>query len=190
MIKNFNYNEMESADGKFNNVSLFEAIQQAVRTNTDGSGNNLLGDNMGGMQNNTMLIGQFVPNSGRFNINAALGWAKQNCLNKSIGRCAKYVRLMLNAGGINTAGNPVSAYQYASFLPKLGFKHIASIGTVDEQAKWTNTNGRPGDIAVMAHGQHGHICMYTGYQWVSDFVQRKMWPYAGNGVCNIFRFAG
>ena len=97
---------------------------------------------------------------------------------------------MLEAGGMSTEGRPVSAYQYAGYLPKKGFKHIGSIYGVSKQAEWASTEAQPGDIAVMEHGEHGHICMWTGYQWVSDFVQRKAWPYAGDGTINIFRFAG
>jgi GH24 family phage-related lysozyme (muramidase) len=32
--------------------------------------------------------------------------------------------------------------------------------------------------------------MFTGWQWVSDFRQRNMWPYGGDGICTIFRFNG
>lgn len=103
--------------------------------------------------------------------------------------CAKYVRTYLEAGGLNTTGRPVSAYQYSDFLPKLGFKKIADVSGQRHQAEWTSDNAQPGDISVMKHGQHGHICMWTGSAWVSDFVQTRMYPYPDNGRCEIFRFA-
>ena len=135
-----------------------------------------------------MEIGGYIKNYEGFNVSKALEWAKNNVGPKSSGRCARYVRSMLEAGGMDTAGRPVSAYQYAGYLPKKGFKHIASLGSKSEQAAWSNSKALPGDIAVMAHGQHGHICMFTGKQWVSDFVQNNMWPYSGDGLVNIFRY--
>ena len=105
----------------------------------------------------------------------------------SSGKCAAYVRQFLEAGGIDTTGHPVSAKDYASFLPKVGFKCIANIPSRAEQTKFTNEAARPGDIAVMEHGAHGHICMWNGRNWVSDFVQNNMWPYQGDGLVSIFR---
>ena len=42
----------------------------------------------------------------------------------------------------------------------------------------------------MDHGVHGHICMFDGNQWISDFVQNNMWVYGGDGTCYIFRYNG
>ena len=105
-------------------------------------------------------------------------------------QCAKYVRLALEAGGINTSGHPGSACEYKDFLPKIGFNGIGQIKGKSDQANWTIRSARPGDIAVMDHGVHGHICMYTGQRWVSDFVQNNMWVYGGDGTCYIFRYNG
>lgn len=143
-----------------------------------------------GSINNNIEIGEFVKNIGNFNIINAIKYAQKNYNPKSLGQCAKYVRLMLEAGGINTTGHPISACKYVSFLPSKGFKHIATLNGREEQTEFSNKNALPGDIAVMNHGKHGHICMFTGKQWVSDFLQKNMWPYAGNGICNIFRYNG
>ena len=186
----YDYNEYTDSKGrKYNKVPILEAIIQSYRVVTDMSDlDNPAGTPGGGGGNNNMEIGNYIPNYEGFNVSKALEWAKHNVGSKSIGRCARYVRMMLEAGGMSTAGRPVSAYQYAGFLPKKGFKHIAELTTKSEQAAWSQSQAMPGDIAVMSHGQHGHICMWTGKQWVSDFVQNNMWPYAGNGLVNIFRF--
>ena len=123
-----------------------------------------------------------------FNINAAISKTKI-AGKKSQGSCAKFVRTYIEAGGVKTTGHPVSAYQYASFLPKIGFTKIASVTGKSNQANWTTTNAHPGDIAVMKHGKHGHICMWTGSYWVSDFIQNRMYPYQDEGTCDIFRYA-
>ena len=182
---NYDYNDKTDENGKqYNNLSLLEAIIQSVRFSTDPDDANI--SNGGG--DNNMSVGSYIPNYEGFNVKAALEWAKKNVGSKSIGHCAKYVRLMMEAGGMSTAGRPGSAYQYAGYLPKKGFKHIATLYGKQQQADWSKSSAQPGDIAVMAHGKHGHICMWTGVQWVSDFVQNNMWPYSGDGNVNIFRY--
>lgn len=133
-----------------------------------------------------------------FNIQAAIDRMYQPGLTyigtvgpKSKGRCAAAVRQFIEAGGISTAGRPGSACHYKSYLPTIGFNCIATLYGRPQQAAWSTTQGRPGDIAVMDHGVHGHICMWNGKEWVSDFFQgNRMWVYSGDGTCFIFRYAG
>lgn len=122
-----------------------------------------------------------------WNINDSIEYLNKNVQPKSIGKCAAYVRKAIEAGGLSTNGRPVSAYMYKDFLPKIGFKEIAEISGKLKQKEWTDKNAKSGDIAVMDNGKHGHICMYNGKQWVSDFIQNNMWVYKGDGVCKIFR---
>lgn len=122
-----------------------------------------------------------------WNINDSIEYLNENAQPKSIGKCAGYVRKAIEAGGLSTNGRPVSAYMYADFLPKIGFEKITEITGKANQANWTSKNAKPGDIAVMEHGKHGHICMYNGKNWVSDFIQNNMWVYKGDGICKIFR---
>jgi hypothetical protein len=139
-------------------------------------------------------VAEYVHNPNGFNISNVMQWIKSGnngrspLHNASTGYCAKYVRFMLEAGGIDTSGHPVSAVKYAGWLPSRGFRNITTLSGRAQQEEWTRSSAIPGDIAVMAHGEHGHICMYTGYNWVSDFRQNRMWPYSGDGVCYIFRF--
>lgn len=125
---------------------------------------------------------------GKWDIKKSVDYLSKNALGKSIGCCAKYVRLAIEAGGLSTEGRPVSAYQYINFLPTIGFKQIKKITGKTKQYNWSHTNAHPGDIAVMNHGKHGHICMWDGKNWVSDFRQNNMWVYAGDGECVIFRY--
>lgn len=120
----------------------------------------------------------------------ALEWLTKNASASSLGKCARYVRTAIEAGGISTEGRPNSAYQYADFLPKIGFNLIHKVTGKAKQRDWSNVNAKPGDIAVMNHGKHGHICMWNGKQWVSDFRQNNMWVYSGDGECSIFRYNG
>ena len=127
-----------------------------------------------------------------WNLGGAITYLRKHAKPKSQEphECAKYVRLAIEAGGINTTGRPVSAYKYKDFLPTIGFKAVGKITGKTNQTNWTKNNARPGDIAVMDHGVHGHICMFDGKHWISDFVQNNMWVYGGDGTCYIFRYNG
>lgn len=106
------------------------------------------------------------PNS-KYNIEKAVNYINANVEPTSISQCAKYVRRAIVAGGLSTAGNPTSAKDYDWFLPKLGFTEV--IGDVPMY----------GDIVVIQSipgHKHGHICMWNGSQWVSDFKQNFMLP--------------
>lgn len=104
-----------------------------------------------------------------YDIEKATSYLTEHAEPKSQGSCAMYVRLAIKAGGcpIYPRCYPASANEYDTFLPKLGFKEI-DLGQYHPQK---------GDIIVIkAHGTHknGHIAMYNGKCWISDFVQRDM----------------
>lgn len=106
----------------------------------------------------------------KFDIEKAVEALNSNASANSLGKCAKYVRMAINAGGVATPGNPVSAKDYNGYLEKVGFKQVS-----------TSTYEK-GDIAVFEafqgdkkYHEHGHIQMWNGSQWVSDFKQRDFW---------------
>lgn len=89
----------------------------------------------------------------------------------STGRCALYVRKALQAAGYEFTPNP-SAYQYATrgTLAKAGFVKISN-----------NTPPQVGDVVVFdrsAKHRHGHIQIFDGSNWVSDFRQSDINPYS------------
>lgn len=99
---------------------------------------------------------------------------------KSIGRCALYVRKALQAAGYKFTPNP-SAYQYAhGTLAGAGFTKISSNNYVPQV----------GDVVVFnrtSKNPHGHIQIYDGNQWVSDFRQNKFSPYRQHNGYTIWR---
>ncbi len=106
----------------------------------------------------------------KFDVDKAVEALNANASATSLGKCARYVRMAINAGGIATPNNPVSAKDYKGYLEKFGFKQIS-----------TSTYEK-GDIAVFEafqgdkkYHEHGHIQMWNGSQWVSDFKQRDYW---------------
>lgn len=99
---------------------------------------------------------------------------------RSVGRCALYVRRALQSAGYSFTPQ-ASAYQYANgTLASAGFK------------KLDNATYKPqvGDIAVFnrtSRNPHGHIQIYDGSQWVSDFVQPKFSPYSQHEGYTVWR---
>jgi hypothetical protein len=94
-----------------------------------------------------------------------------NSKEKSIGKCAKYVADALQSAGYKFNRQP-SAYMYHTngILSGMGFECIGR----------TNSQPQPGDICVInrfSGHPHGHICMFNGQQWISDFKQRTPVPY-------------
>lgn len=99
--------------------------------------------------------------------------AAQAAHSSSIGRCARYVRKALQAAGYSFTPN-ASAYQYATrgTLADAGFVKVSN-----------NTQPQVGDVVVYNRSskhKHGHIQIFDGNTWVSDFRQRTINPY-GSG---------
>jgi hypothetical protein len=83
---------------------------------------------------------------------------------KSQGRCAQYVRQAVEAGGVRLARH-ASAKDYGSSLLTAGFRAVAA-----------SNHPMAGDVAVIQPIEghpHGHMAMYNGQAWVSDFRQRN-----------------
>lgn len=97
--------------------------------------------------------------------------ASRSAHSRSQGRCAMYVRKALQVAGYSFTPN-ASAYQYATrgTLRKAGFTKISN-----------NSKPQVGDIVVINRSRrhpHGHIAIYDGSNWVSDFRQKSKSPYS------------
>ncbi|MGP1607820.1 MAG: CHAP domain-containing protein [Moraxella sp.] len=101
---------------------------------------------------------------------------------RSTKRCALYVRKALQSAGYKFTPQP-SAYQYAhGTLAGAGFTRISS----------DNYMPQIGDVVVFnltSKNPHGHIQIYDGTQWVSDFRQGvgKFSPYAQHNGYSVWR---
>lgn len=108
--------------------------------------------------------------------------ASRAALGRSVGRCALYVRKALQSAGYEFTPQP-SAYQYANgTLANAGFVKISNDNYVPQV----------GDIAVFnrtSKNPHGHIQIYDGSQWVSDFRQPKFSPYSQHNGYSVWRDA-
>jgi hypothetical protein len=97
-------------------------------------------------------------------ITAAVRYLDDHASGQSLGRCAEFVRKAVEAGGV-TLVRHLSAKDYGSSLEAVGF--VALVGQP--------INGfLAGDVAIiqsMAGHPNGHMTMYDGHIWVSDFRQ-------------------
>jgi hypothetical protein len=109
---------------------------------------------------------------GTLNKSQLSDWMDAHALSRSSHHCAMYCRLGMEAAGLDTADRPRSgdAGDYGPFLLRHGAKAVAQDSYVPQV----------GDVAVFDKtGKHpyGHIEMYDGHQWVSDFMQHGFSPY-------------
>jgi hypothetical protein len=109
---------------------------------------------------------------GALNKNDLSDWMDAHALTRSSHHCAMYCRMGMEAAGLDTTDRPRSgdAGDYGPFLLRHGAKTISK-DSYDPQV---------GDVVVFDKtSQHpfGHIEMYDGHRWVSDFLQHSLSPY-------------
>ncbi|GJD49976.1 hypothetical protein OPKNFCMD_2712 [Methylobacterium crusticola] len=87
--------------------------------------------------------------------------------------CLRAVRQAIEAGGVSLKTRVANAKDAGPSLVEVGFSVVSSAGYTP----------RKGDVAVIQNYQGGsvagHICMYSGEAWISDFVQTDMWSGPG-----------
>ena len=108
-------------------------------------------------------------------------WMDDHAEANSQGHCARYVRQGMEAGGLDTDGRPVNAKDYGPFFIKLGAFVVQQEGYIP----------KAGDFAVFeGTDDHpiGHVQVYDGTQWVSDFKQNSYNPYHDDTDSKVYRF--
>ena len=95
----------------------------------------------------------------------AAEYATEKAEKKSDGMCALYVRKAIIAGGIPLyVGSDAWSYKYT--LPILNFHQVGK-----------KSEREVGDIVVfqpIGGRKYGHIAIWNGKQWISDFKQRNI----------------
>ena len=106
----------------------------------------------------------------KYDIEKAVEHLNKQAKNKSESNCALFVRQAINAGGIFGLRGHAMTYYNEKKLEIAGFTKIGDDINSIELKK--------GDIvafaAVKGHS-YGHIAMWNGEQWVSDFKQKSFW---------------
>ena len=99
-------------------------------------------------------------------------YAARNALSKSSGYCAKYVSNAMEHAGYKIGRGNANTYIEKCLVPA-GFKKIPW-GTAPSTGDIVNWSGVP------AH-KWGHVQIWTGGAWVSDFTQRTIKPWSNDG---------
>lgn len=125
---------------------------------------------------NTNAAASAVPKTqlSQLDVELAVAYLKEHYSGSaSTGRCARAIRLALEAGGVVLRSHPINAKDYGKTLETSGFVKL----------KAANYTTKAGDIAVIqpykGGSTAGHITMYDGAVWRSDFIQNDMWSGPG-----------
>ncbi len=116
-----------------------------------------------------------------WDVETAVTYLNNKAKSGSINRCATFVREAIEAGGIKIripaprSGLLASACDYGPSLVEQGFKPIENAKLIISAGIYSVSGQTIGDIVVIERipGKHddGHIAMYNGQSWVSDFKQ-------------------
>lgn len=95
-------------------------------------------------------------------------------------KCALHIRLALDAGGVMIRPTIGQAKLFNPVLERYGFKNIRlTKGVLIDNQDCRRYKPELGDIAVIPNvpggRSEGHIAMFTGEFWYSDFKQIDMW---------------
>lgn len=125
-----------------------------------------------------LLVSGIVWHVDGLSVDDACKHAQENALPKSKCCCAWFVMRALQAGGCPMVIAPAWSYKYV--LPLYGFERVPLEGYKPKR----------GDICVIeASKEHfwGHISLYDGKIWISDFKQKNMNPYRKSYPYVVFR---
>ena len=121
-----------------------------------------------------------------FDADKAANYLTENGQDKSTHCCAWYTMRALQAGGCPAVILPAQWYRY--FMPLVQFEELTLDGYVPQK----------GDVVVFERPVWrswkrisqwwGHIAMYNGEQWISDFKQKEMNPYKKTVPYRIYRY--
>ena len=105
-----------------------------------------------------------------WNITSAVQHLDSHAGSESLGRCAEFTSRAIGAGGLSITGRE-SAKDFGPSLLAAGFHEVPSDGLY-KKGDVVVIQGIPGHL-------HGHMAMFDGDQWVSDFKQRSLYPGEG-----------
>lgn len=121
-----------------------------------------------------------------FDVKNATDYLTENGQDRSTHCCAWYTMRALQVGGCPAVILPAQWYRY--FMPLVQFEEMTQDGYIPQK----------GDVVVFERPAWkswkrisqwwGHIAMYNGEQWISDFKQMDMNPYKKPVPYRIYRY--
>ena len=186
------WNPQESSQDFQEQLSIFKdwakAINQQITVGNEDNNEEGVGDLVSDhdqvqwspvSNENTYVKSTLVPP--QYNVQKAIDVLKKNAHKESTHFCALYVRNALNAGGVTITGKG-NANGYGAYFKK--------------SKQWTEINPQdvlPGDVCFTKNSKNGHLAMWTGKQWISDYIQNgpHVYSYAKDGKNTFYyRYTG
>lgn len=132
----------------------------------------------------TLLLICFIGCNGpyKYNNEKVITYIKNHKSEKSKCMCAWYSMKAIRNGGCHYC-YIYPGYAYNKVLPQLGFTEVSLENYIPQK----------GDISVLPRNSQscfGHIAIYDGSHWISDFEQKSIFPgkeYKKLGTYQIFR---
>lgn len=121
-----------------------------------------------------------------FNVEKATTRLTEYGRNKSIHCCAWYTMRALQAGGCPAIILPAQWYKY--FMPLVQFEEVASEEYLPQAGDVVVFERPKGRSWKKISGWWGHVAMYNGEQWISDFKQKRMSPYKQKVPYRLYRY--
>jgi len=81
----------------------------------------------------------------------------------NLGQCAHYTRMAIEVGGLKLKHHE-SAKDYGSSLQAVGFVKVPNV-------HYQHQSGDVGIVHPIPNHPHGHMAMFDGTIWISDFRQ-------------------
>jgi RHS repeat-associated protein len=174
-----NWWEPPAGDESLANSSEENAVLSAQLNTPAASGGS---DSSPAQNNNDQQTQQNQQTSSKLDKDKVVNYMDEHAKSSSTGKCAAACRKGLEAGGLDTAGHPADAKDYGPFLTKHGAEAVSG----------DNYKPQKGDVAVFQGNDshpHGHVEIYDGKQWVSDFKQKNFSPYKSDPPpSTVYRF--
>ena len=104
----------------------------------------------------------------------------------SIHCCAWYTMRALQAGGCPAIILPAQWYKY--YMPMAQFEEIPKRGYIPKKGDVVVFDRPAGKDWKKISQWWGHVAMYNGKQWISDFKQNDMNPYRKNVPYRVYRY--
>ena len=145
-------------------------------------------ENTSGSVNASNVSYSISSSQGDESVVKAAGIARSRAHSRSTGYCARYVKTALNQAGFPYLSGHAYQLHRNGELKKAGFKLIQE-GTQGYSAQ-------VGDVVVIdAFGRHkyGHVAIFDGSAWISDFLQRGINIYkdlTSDRLLKLYRFEG
>jgi len=114
----------------------------------------------------------------------AADYATAHALSGSAGKCGQYVATALRNAGFNIpdTGNHGYTFYSNNKLTNVGFREISKPSSYKKGDVYVNEKN--------ANHPYGHVAIYNGNNWVSDFIQKSENVYKNNdgGKKHYFRY--